>query len=775
MLKRLTAKPSMRAAIAALIVCVCLVSYISWFWTGDIEESTKISYSAGVSLSSPFSQNAPDRSGFHSVLGVPVYDTLQGTGNRLPYQASWAQSITWPLRFLTSWQLLTSIRTLFFALPTMWLAMLMLLSWVPRSSLLRLCLFGFLISAPFGLYLRQNEWSDTYVQTVGILGICFLLLHRSFFDETTRIELRLSRFAPLAAFVSLNGVLTGHPGVWPIGFYVWMFLLLCLATYPQFRKGLGEWLVTNKLVTAVAIGTSLVAIGTVVLDLWAESRGLSFGADRLTEAQGFMGTEAFRGFSMGLLPDFVERWISLAATTALAPLARFLRVITDGSGELNHLGYLSERSEFAATLVVVAFMLGYRRIADQTLRALIPRLFLAQLGAITLVVFAAVDLLPAILTPSGVWQLFPVLLVLNVTVSMILLDRITKSISGSRVLLYLNLFATAIWAAVLVLSPLSNNTIGVPERFSAWFGAAARNVDDEATTRLPENQRTIMLDDTGSGESELPRWSVFLELVSRGRPVVAPSDPKTRNSTHLSKTFAFQSSVEFWEPRRSAIGGDLAPTSEVLSERVSQKIATVTDFLQIGTILMSSSPNDADFVSEVESAGFRKVSNFIDGNMTVALRGYQFRVLRRDQFHSFLFGKGELPVDTRCAVLYENCKVLSAEKIAPRESPALSTCRGQECLWKYDAPSFRSDRVLVVPITYDESLQVAEKSGQEFFTYNVEGFLGIGSDQDVPASELTISLRPDLRIGLRVITSYLNLMAFVAVAILTVKRVLRSR
>jgi hypothetical protein len=162
-----------RALASSVTVCLALVVFAMLVGTADVEESTKISISAGAGFPSGHVSTDLRSPGIHSVLGVPIYSTLVATGDRLPFQASWAQSLTWPLRFITSWEHLFLLRSLFFAVPAIWLCMRMMLSWIPTLSSPRLMAFGLLISSSFGLYVHHNEWSDTYTQTMGIVGVCF--------------------------------------------------------------------------------------------------------------------------------------------------------------------------------------------------------------------------------------------------------------------------------------------------------------------------------------------------------------------------------------------------------------------------------------------------------------------------------------------------------------------------------------------------------------------------------------------------------------------------
>jgi hypothetical protein len=472
----------------------------------------------------------------------------------------------------------------------------------------------------------------------------------------------------------------------------------------------------------------------------------------------------------------IERLLSIVATSALKPLFTPFYSLVSSYDTLARLASNSERSEFAATLVAAAFVFGYQRLEDLRLRAILPRIFLAQFGVVTFAVVAAKDALPAILTPSAAWELFPVLFVLNAALSIVLLSSITKGLSLPRVLLRVNLIAVAIWSTQLLLAPppLSFDNIEPPARFQAWFSDAVREANNEASRALPDSQRTIFLGDSSFDDSELPHWSVFLELVSRGRPVVAPADPKIRNATHLIESNAFNNSIGYWEPGVFLPDGNHITTSKGNLEVISQRVDLVTDFLQIRTVLMKNSPRDDDFIAAIERAGFRDHSNSREDNKTIFLRGHQFRVLRRERFHVFSFHKEEMPPETRCPVLVNNCEVLNAEQVSPRESPALSMCRDRKCLWRYDAPSFRSDEVLIIPVTYDRSIEIADNSGRPFPTYDVGGFLGVGSDDDVQATEMVISMNPDLRTGLRVFTSYLNLLTLILAVLLTTRRRPRS-
>ena len=132
LLRRYSSDDVAKAFVVALLVGVVLVAYSLFFGTADIEGSANTVYSAGADYASEQVLSGAREIGTYSVLGVPVYDTLQGTGDRLPHQASWAQSVTWPLRFIFSWEYYSLLRTLLLSVAGLFLCLRTLQSWLPN-------------------------------------------------------------------------------------------------------------------------------------------------------------------------------------------------------------------------------------------------------------------------------------------------------------------------------------------------------------------------------------------------------------------------------------------------------------------------------------------------------------------------------------------------------------------------------------------------------------------------------------------------------------------
>jgi hypothetical protein len=77
----------------------------------------------------------------------------------------------------------------------------------------------------------------------------------------------------------------------------------------------------------------------------------------------------------------------------------------------------------------------------------------------------------------------------------------------------------------------------------------------------------------------------------------------------------------------------------------------------------------------------------------------------------------------------------------------------------------RADNVLLLPITYDDSLSAQIESGEQIETMDVGGFLAVSSGNGFNANRLSIRLNPDQIMFARVSVSYLNLLTFLTLVV----------
>lgn len=699
-----------------------------------MEESANSSYSLGANHST-IADTSRDF-GTQTFLGVPVFDTLQGTGDRLPYQASWAQSITWPLRYLVDWQTHHIWRSLIYMIPSMWLCLRTLQSWRVSVSVPSMVSFGFLTNSSFGLYLRQNEWSDHYVQTAGVCSLAMFFMHRWFQDEQLK-ELPSHQLTSTACIaISLNGVVTGHPGFWPIALVVWLSTGLVLSTTKVFRKRLGCWLSVNRRSVLLVLATTAVSLASVLVDLVSELRGLPFTEGRLGRSQGLFSEFAFSGLyglsPGGSLPTAVKSVAaSLIATTSM-PIFIVLDRVLPQSLRASDFRELS-RVEFSGALILFVVALVFRSLKDSSLRSLLTRIVLTQVAIWIYVVASATDHLPGVLAASGTWMILAVVLSFNVLLSWLLLGSLSWESRLARTGVLVNLLFVGCWCLFQFGFLSFTSGFQLADRHSRWFQEADQVVQNEWPEASNQSNGRILIASSDS-------FYDFLPFVAVGKPVLAPSDPKMRASGQLQASFGLNYSIN-------------APSFEAFNSR---EVDRVLNFLQVRTILVDN------FNKSEESGVIKKFGPVLQQQKPVLLARTTYSRYTRKEFSALTIKRTMIRKSNPCPVLQVDCRLLkNGVMTKPSSDPLLSWC-DSGCLWKFQNPTLSSDFALVLPITYDQALVVVDESGNHLRTLNLDGFLAAYSDQNHPSGVLSVNLEPDFRTQLRVLASYLNLLMCLA-------------
>lgn len=723
------------AVVAALTIGLALLLFAMVFGSADIEESANSSYSAGAEYHAESSQNR--RSGTHTVLGVPVFDTLQGTGDRLPYQSSWGQSLTWPLRFFVGWEYYSLVRSLLFSLPALYLCLRVLQSWLPRIPLWAMLLFGALTNSSYGLYLRQNEWSDHYVQTQGICAVALFMMHRKFHDDTTEVGGVPAPHLLVCLFVALNGVLAGHPGYWPLALFVWSSIFVVFVIRPLFRRNIVGWLKQQKAAVSFTAATSALLVGTVAWDLLTEMAGSDWTAGRLSRTPGLFSQYVFVGVyglsDGGALPSAMRQVISSVIATTVMPFF----VLFDGAlPQLLRASSFREfpRVEFSGSLILIGVALGWRGFARTPLRQMIGRIIVAQVLMWCSVVASATDKVPTMLASSGAWMTLPVVLVVNVFLSFLVIGRLSWRPSLSSAVAVVNLFLTAYWLLIQLGFAAFGAVLQIPDQHPSRFRAVDVASESNWVATASEAPGRILMATTPSLYDSL----AFLTL---GQPVVAPADPKMRSSGQLQRNFAFNFSIN-------------PPNFEGLT---SEEINRTLEFLQVRYLLIGETNDPGESPPKATPESLAQVLDRLLEPTVVRLPKVSYQTYQRESFAVFVLSAMDADRSQTCAVLFEACPVVvNSERIAVSGEPQLRMCK-QHCLWTFRAPEVRSSDVLIMPITFDESLVVADSSGERLVTTSVGGFLGVSSADGLAKDVLTVRLEPDMRMLARVILSYLSL------------------
>jgi hypothetical protein len=724
-----------RAVCAILTVVAALMLFALIFGSADVEESANSSYSAGANHTTVVGTSRD--SGTHTVLGVPVFDTLQGTGDRLPYQASWGQSVTWPLKFVIDWQWYHLWRSLFFAIPSLWLCLRTLQSWRPTASYLSMTLFGLLISSSFGLYVRQNEWSDHYVQTIGVCALSMFLMHRRFHHLDASSVSEPHTLSALCLAISLNGVVTGHPGFWPIAIAVWAALGMCFATSRVFVSQMSAWLRRHLVAMSVILISTLVTFAAILQDLLGELEGQSFSAGRLERSQGLFSEFAFGGLygltSGGSLSSTTKSIIaSLLATTSMPAF-----VVLDGwLPQLLRASDIRElpRVEFSGALICIALIMGWKHIRRGPLRLLVPRVVTAQTLIWLFVVASSVDLVPGIASTSGAWMTLAIVLVFNIFLAWVLLDDSLRQNLPTRLAVYANVLLIGAWCLLQFGFLTISSGLQIPERYTTWFNDGVKLAQAQAFRNSVETSERLLI-------LRSPSFYDFLPFVATGQSVLAPADPKMRSSPQLQDSSGFNYSI------------NIPLFIDLNSEQVDRALS----FLQVQRVLVSSSamsepPDVVTLLGPRLSLAYR-----------LNLARATYLVYEREQFSAFIVNQASVRDSIACPVLQQNCLILAHSRVSePSSRPLLTTCN-HTCLWRFDSPELSSEEALLLPVTFDQALRVQDGAGRPLKTSNASGFLAVHSDRNVGATTLTIELKPDFRMMARVTVSYVNL---VMVAIL---------
>jgi hypothetical protein len=727
------------SVVSSVLVCVALVVFAAVFGSPDVEESANTSYSAGARYVPSNPIGAPG--GTHSLLGVPVFDTLQGTGDRLPYQGSWAQSMFWPLRFLAGWEHYFLVRILLFAIPAVFLSMRTLLSWVPRARPWMMVAFGLLVNSSFGLYVRQNEWSDHYVQTVGTFAVSMFLFHRDFHDPIESRRFDMPWVTLLCIAIASNGVLTGHPGFWPISLFVWSATLGVCLTSRGFRVQLARWLRQVWVGASLLGAVSILTVAVVSADLLTEL-GAEFGKGRLARTQGLFGGYAFGGFygltESGSLPAPLKQLIATVLSTVLMPFFMLFDRVLPQSFRASDFRELS-RVEFGAALVLVAVALGWRRLKDVVLKSVIARIVLLQV-LIWLFVFASSrDLLPTTIAASGAWMTIPILLVLNVFLTFMLLADVTLRSSVVSGLGYANLVLAVVWFLFQFDAVSFGTSFQVPDRHISRLRVADAISESGVYEKSDNPPGRVVIANAN--------FYNFLGFTAVGVPVAAPANQKIRDSRHLEADFALNFGIE---------------SPNVSTKNDITKLDDLLGFLNIEKVIVGSSDvvsSSGQMSDDAIRVQLSLTEEDLDSLVHAPMRGMD--VYSRARFPAFVSDKTKLSQLENCPVLQVSCPLIeTSSQVEPLSTPRLELCN-RDCLWKYTTPAVADSIAVILPVTFDKALHVRDIDGTRVNVMDAGGFLAVSADGGLPATTLTIELDPDSRMISRVVLSYVNFAMFI--------------
>lgn len=734
---------------------ICL--HFCYFGSFDVEDSLNASFSVAAGLSeSPIDIGTRD-TGTASHWGVPVFDALQGIGGRLPYQASWSQSPEWPMRFVLSDSSFVVLRVFLASLVMFVAAFRTLSSWKPQTSWRELIILGSLLCAPFGVYLRLNDWTDKYSITAGVSGISFLLLDKGNFRrrlERAHDSEGLSQ-KWILLFWCVAFVATGNPGYLPLAAIVLLPLALTVVASNSTWESRLRWLKRYTKVGTLVSLPALLTIGLVAIELLSEAKGAhDWDLERTLHTQGFFTDQAFVGVSRGMVPEFVERLAGVLTAYFVLPIVRILYENTlPVSQPTMMLTGSFPRGEFGGGLTVLAILVLYRRLHRVSPERLLLRtLVLAQAISFVLVFIAGNDLLPPLVTPSAAWGAFPVFLAVNVLTTFILTASPFKANRFPKLLLRLSVLTSGIW----VLMQLSLLSIYPKPHFELPTQQILSKI---STTEPNMNQvlstgRTSRLAMASLERDSTADWAVSLAMLHQGKPVFAPVEQKIRNTNQLVDHAPTQSK--------------LLPLS--VDTQSIDSFDNLMDFLEIEHLLVRVENSVLQDRFRTQITELSRVGSGQDSIEIVDISGVRYILWTRSRFTSSVLRDGVNVGPEYCPVLKENCDVLRNSSLVSLNSvPRLSVC-DHSCLWRYQVETINRGEILVIPVSFDEALVVENAQATALKTQNIGGFLGVTAVEDPIEGTLEIRTRLDWRMYSRVLVSYIYLSCFSCLTLICLRR-----
>jgi hypothetical protein len=395
------------------------------------------------------------------------------------------------------------------------------------------------------------------------------------------------------------------------------------------------------------------------------------------------------------------------------------------------------RVEFTGSLIIAAVLVGWKQLECVPFKSLVVRLLAAQVVVWLFVAGSVADALPVTLAASGAWMISPILLIFNVLLGYLLLGKLLRRITLSRVMVIGNLGLVSIWCMFQFGFMTFGGGVRVPVTHESWFRSADSIEPSDWLVEQPSSSGRLLM-------IESPSFYDFLPFVAQGVPVVAPADPKMRTSGQLQESFAFNYSVNM-------------PTFEGWN---APQIERLLDFLGVQSIVFGLPPTSSD-----RAPGGVELPNLVMRmgdrlQPTTAIRGplTDFNVYARSAFSAFVAEKSDAETFKECPVLQQYCPLLQrTTPRAPLTTPRLSMCT-DECLWRFATPALAPTEALILPVSYDSALVVRDQRGTRLSTVSAGGFLATFSDAGMPETILSITLKPDWRMLSRVSVSYINLM-----------------
>lgn len=719
--------------VLALTCSLLLCGYYNTVGSIEREEPQHVSFSIAAGTSEHGLFDGPRVEGTYSRFGVPLYDALQGAGARLPYKASWPQSLEWPFRLVLNWELYVLLRIFFSTFVFLLLAIKTLQSWTPNMGAGSLTVISVLLLTPALRFMRFEDWTVEWSQAAACVGIALFLTRKQLYDAsiTTHRGLFDDWTQALLVFVCLCYLVTGHPGFYPNALFILLPIIsVSGAVSSIYRQRLLRTISSDWKRLAVIFAPVTWVLVTVVWELQAELQNQpDWTQARRAAVDGFFPDQAFLGFSRGMLPKFVEQIASMLFSNAMVPITpvlNFLLPPTDAA-------LRTSGGMFFGTFTGLLAVLVCPLVTRQLPRGLPLRKFTSVMLAAQALMFVCVWLaeegaLPLELTPSGAHKTFSMMLPISVVFSTIILS--SDSVLSWKVR---SPYAATVGLAALYL--VIHLGVIYPELQSDLRRQTSQLVTVEESSVFPSGKRSaIAVFDEKGDESSLNHGSSYGIMMS-GKSLM-------QSSAQIRDTNNMRSHT----PTSGGYG--FLNLSNMTPEHVRETLA----FFQIDAVVTANDDRSQRFMSKVASEEARALTEPLS---VVSIAGATMNLWRPVTQYADVVVRDTLSNNAVCPVMEQRCPVLT-ESLRQNVSriSKLSICN-DPCLWAYDAGEVAEGQTLIIPVSFDPTLTLRDRNGDLLTTRNLGGFLAVAGPLPSSEERLTVSVSPDYRMYSLVVGSYL--------------------
>lgn len=736
-------RPSFSVPIVALI----LTAYVAFFGSINPEDSSHFVFSIGAGSGIDGWFDGPRQFGTYSKFGVPLYDSLQGVGARLPYKGNWQASVEWPLRLFATWQLYVLARVFLSTVVLLSITVATMRSWWSEVSQLRLVGFSTLCLAPSFTFLRWEEWSTEFSQFAAVSGLGMFLLRRELFHlpEEPRKGIFQSPLSYVQIGLCLSLLVTGHPGVFPIaGSLLVPLALSAIILSKSYRARAKETLRTDRTRLLVLATPLSLILATLLWELKVESESQpNWTVPRRLQAGDYLPNQAFTGVTRGLFPPMIENSLSVVFVNAFQPLSRLLLPLFPSLNFLKRSSDALPYGGFTGLLAVVVAASVFRHVSRTSpIRKLMLVIMTMQFVAVAMAVAAVNSWLPLEATPSGPYKVFLFVLPFNVLLTVALLAETSRNRLLPRVILYFNSLLVLLFILVNSGSLSENARLTIPERRAELVTAA------ESQQFASGSRSALLLLGEAQDDGEIAVDQMF-GLSLSGVPLMQ-SAAQIRNSNNMVS--------------HTPTAGGFRPL--ILSKVGDMDILEVLSFLQVEKVLIDS---HRDVNTSVLSPGARDAVRAAraEGSKKIRVRDSELLVLKMPQNFSDVVVAERLSDARVCPLFERSCPIIrEPNRVNASRNPKLSVC-SDPCLWKYRTGRLDKSQLLVIPVTFDGAIRVEDQNGDVKKTESVAGFLGVSGFKGDTETQLTLTVDPDARMYSLVLTSYVSVLGFFALVALS--------